>query len=128
MKVSFDFDSTLDRKDVQDFAKQLVNKGHEVWITTSRFDTKSALKKNWWWVEESNEKLYDVAESCGISKENITFTSMVNKIESLKGKGFTFHLDDDDIELEFIEESNDPCVGICVEEKNWKQNCEKLIG
>jgi restriction endonuclease Mrr len=36
-KISFDFDSTLDREDVQEFAKELVEKGHDVWITTSRF-------------------------------------------------------------------------------------------
>ena len=33
-KVSFDFDSTLDRKDVQRFAKQLIDDGYEVWIKT----------------------------------------------------------------------------------------------
>ena len=38
MKVSFDFDGTLSRKDVQEYAKSLVNSGLEVWIVTSRFD------------------------------------------------------------------------------------------
>ena len=44
MKVSFDFDGTLSRKDVQNFAKSLVNTGYDVWIVTSRFDDESAMK------------------------------------------------------------------------------------
>ena len=44
MKVSFDFDSTLSRKDVQSFAKELVDRGLEVWIVTSRFDDESAMQ------------------------------------------------------------------------------------
>jgi len=46
-KVSFDFDSTLSRKDVQDFAKKLVSEGYEVWIVTSRFDDETGMSKNW---------------------------------------------------------------------------------
>lgn len=127
MKVSFDFDSTLDRKDVQDFAKDLVNRGLEVWIVTSRFDTESALKKGWWWIEKNNQQLYDVAEKCGIKKENIKFTTMIDKIKFLEGQNFIFHLDDDEIELELIEESGDSCVGVWVEKNDWKKKCENLI-
>jgi hypothetical protein len=127
MKVSFDFDSTLDREDVQAFATDLVNRGLEVWITTSRFDNESGEKKGWWWISKQNQELYDVAEKCGIKKENIKFTTMVDKIVFLKDKNFIFHLDDDEIELELIEESDDSCVGIWVEKNDWKQKCENLI-
>ena len=51
MKVSFDFDHTLSRKDVQTFAKELVNEGHEVWIVTSRFSDEAAKEKKWHWIE-----------------------------------------------------------------------------
>lgn len=126
-KISFDFDSTLDREDVQEFAKQLVKDGHEIWITTSRFDTESSLKKGWWWIEKNNQKLYDVADECGISRDNISFTAMIDKIKFLEGKDFLFHLDDDETELEFIEESEDSCIGVCVELKDWKETCINLI-
>lgn len=126
-KISFDFDSTLDREDVQEFAKQLVKDGHEIWITTSRFDTESSLKKGWWWIEKNNQQLYEVAEECGITKENIAFTAMIDKIKFLEGKNFLFHLDDDETELEFIEESDDKCVGVWVELKTWKETCINLI-
>lgn len=126
-KISFDFDSTLDREDVQEFAKQLVNDGHEIWITTSRFDTESSLKKGWWWIEKNNQQLYDVADECGIPRDNISFTAMIDKIKFLEGNDFLFHLDDDEVELELIQESDDNCVGVWVELKDWKETCINLI-
>lgn len=126
-KISFDFDSTLDREDVQEFAKQLVKDGHEIWITTSRFDTESSLKRGWWWIKSQNEQLYEVAEECGISMDNITFTTMIDKINFLEGKDFLFHLDDDRVELELIEESEDSCIGVFVELKDWKETCINLM-
>ena len=127
MKVSFDFDSTLSRKDVQDFAKELVNNGHEVWIVTSRFDDESAMSKNWHWIKGQNQKLFDVAEECGIKRQNIHFTCMESKSIFLKDKGFVFHLDDDDIELMEILESGDSCRAIHVGHFEWKETCKNIL-
>ena len=123
MKVSFDFDSTLSRKDVQEFAKQLVNEGHEVWIVTSRFDDESALEKNWHWVRGQNKTVFDVAQFCGIKPENIKFTCMESKSIFLKDKGFAFHVDDDPIELMDILESRDKCFPVNVDHFEWKETC-----
>ena len=123
MKVSFDFDSTLSRKDVQEFAKQLVNEGHEVWIVTSRFDDESAMKKNWHWIEGQNQKVFEVAEYCGIKPEHIKFTCMQSKSIFLKDKGFVFHVDDDGIELMEILESGDQCFPVNVDHFEWKETC-----
>lgn len=127
MKVSLDFDGTLSRKDVQNYAKELVNRGLEVWIVTSRVDTESALKKGWTWIEKQNQELYDVAEKCGIKRENIKFTEHVDKIVFLKGKDFKFHLDDDEIELMLIFESDEKCVPLNVGHSDWRENCESVI-
>ncbi len=126
-KVSFDFDGTLARKDVQDFAKELVNAGHDVWIVTSRVATEPALKKGWHWIERQNQELYDVAESCGIPREKIVFTEHVDKIKYLEGKNFLFHLDDDEVELILIMESGDSCQPLNVNHFSWKENCLELI-
>ena len=127
MKVSFDFDSTLSRKDVQLFAKELVDKGLEVWIVTSRFDDESAMQKNWHWVKGQNEKVFDVAELCGINKDNIYFTNMESKSIFLKGKEFIFHLDDDEFELMDILEMGDRCHPVNVEHFEWKETCRKIL-
>jgi hypothetical protein len=127
MKVSFDFDGTLSRKDVQEFAKELVNDGYEVWIVTSRIATEPALAKGWHWIERQNQELYDVAQECGIPRERIQFTEFVDKIEFLKGKEFIFHLDDDIDELIAILESDDNCQGLNVDHFDWKNNCKSLL-
>jgi hypothetical protein len=131
MKVSFDFDGTLSRKDVQDFAKELVNDGHEVWIVTSRFSDESAKEKKWHWIEGQNQRLFDVAEECGIKKENIQFTCMEPKFLFLEGKEFVFHLDDDDIELMDILQNNrltsDECFPVHVEHFEWKETCKNIL-
>ncbi len=127
MKVSFDFDATLSRKDVQEFAKKLVNEGHEVWIVTSRFSDEAAKEKNWHWISGQNQKLFDVAEECGIKLENIHFTCMESKSIFLKDKGFIFHLDDDYIELMDILDSKDKCTPLNVEHFEWKENCENIL-
>ena len=127
MKVSFDFDHTLSRKDVQVFAKELVSEGHEVWIVTSRFSDEAAKEKKWHWIEGQNQKLFDVAEDCGIKKENIHFTCMESKSIFLKDKGFIFHLDDDDIELMDILETKDACRPIHVDHFEWKETCRNIL-
>ena len=127
MKISFDFDSTLTRPDVQEFAKQCIESGHEVWLVTSRQDTESALQRGHHWVESQNQKLFEVAEQVGIDANRIVFTSHQPKIEFLAGKEFTIHIDDDIEELLDIKISKDPCVGVNVEYFEWKEITEKLL-
>jgi hypothetical protein len=112
MKVSFDFDSTLSLPSVQKFAKELLDMGIEVWVVTSRM-------KKWYggvvggtMGEIGNDDLFEVTDKIGISRDNIHFTEMADKWEFLKDKGFLFHLDDDCIELELLEENTD-VVPIC---------------
>ena len=95
-KVSFDFDSTLDRKDVQRFAKQLIDDGYEVWIVTSRVSLEYAKANLDQWsinrVEKSNLKLFRVADNLGIKREHIHFTNAQLKVEFLEDKNYIFHL------------------------------------
>jgi hypothetical protein len=127
MKVSFDFDSTLSRKDVQSFAKDLVDSGHEVWIVTSRFDDKTILERGFIHAKNQNKILFEVADRCGIKRENIKFTNMEPKSDFLKGKGFSFHLDDDEYELMDILESGDSCKPINVGYFDWDSACKEII-
>lgn len=127
MKVSFDFDGTLSRSDVQKFAKELVEQGHDVWVVTSRHSDQSAKSKAWWWIIDQNKNLFDVSEKCGIKKEHIHFTNGEDKIIYLKDKGFVFHLDDDLHELMIIMESKDPCRPLNVDHFEWKENCLEIL-
>ena len=127
MKVSFDFDSTLDRPSVQDFAKELVNDGVEVWIVTSRCTTEYATEKGWHWVDKQNRKLFRIADNIGIKREHIMFINHVSKSEFIKGKDFIFHLDDDSDELIAILESGDSCKPSNVNHFDWERDCRLYI-
>jgi hypothetical protein len=121
-KVSFDFDSTLDREDVQEFAKHLIEDGLEVWVTTSRCSDEEAEKRRWnpnW-----NKDLWLVTERLGIPKDRVNFTAYVDKWNVLNNKGFLWHLDDDNVEIELLEENNSDCIGINVCFKDWLNECE----
>lgn len=127
LKMSFDFDSTMSRKDIQKYAKELIEEGHDVWIVTSRCATEPSLAKGWHWVEKQNQELYDVAESVGIPREKIVFTAHVDKIEYLQGKGFLFHIDDDSYELIEIVKSGDPCRVVNADHSDWLIHCKEII-
>ena len=84
MKISFDFDGTLTNEEVQDYAKSLINLGHDVWIVTKRFE------------DSDNYDLFDLAGYVGIKKENVAFTNGVWKCVYFKEhEDFELHLDDD---------------------------------
>ena len=127
MKLSFDFDNTISRKDVQEFTKRLIDDGHEVWIVTSRFDDVEGLTNNWNWIPTQNLKLFKVAQELGIPESRIKFTNMIPKIDFLLGKGFAFHLDDDESELFDILESKDECKPINVGHSDWECFCKEII-
>jgi len=127
LKMSFDFDSTLSRKDIQEYAKELITEGYDVWIVTSRCSTEQGLANGWHWIEKQNQELYDVADEVGIPREKIVFTSHVDKIEYLQGKGFLFHIDDDVDELVEIVKSGDPCRVVNAEHSDWLIHCKEII-
>ena len=118
-KVSFDFDSTLDRLDIQEFAKKLVSDGYEVWIVTTRLTNEKSPNPIW------NDDLYDVAKQCGISTNNIHFTNGGDKWSFLENKGFIFHIDDDEEEYEFIRQylDRDVIPVMSYGNKEWEKDC-----
>jgi hydroxymethylpyrimidine pyrophosphatase-like HAD family hydrolase len=132
MKVSFDFDSTLSRHEVQQFAKELVQQGHEVWIVTSRISneqSKIEYSDNYTLdrVYKSNKKLFRIADNVGIPRSNIQFMNFQMKSEFIKDKGFVFHLDDDADELMDIIATKDPCKSINADHFDWERDCREVL-
>ena len=128
IKASFDFDGTIEIPNIKSYAKYLVDCGHEIWIITSRFSNEECNKLERLRVINSNEKVFQTAIDCGISKNNIKFMNFQDKIDFIeKEGGFLFHLDDDDLEISFInDESDDDCVGVSTE-YDWLTICNNLI-
>jgi len=120
-KVSFDFDGTLEKEEVQQYAKELVNRGIEVWITTTRFqDTRRYAMKC------SNKDLYNVAKEVGIIPERIQFTNMEWKAPTLIKSGFIWHLDDNETEFEMLARGC-PHLFIHVDLPGWEQLCNIIL-
>lgn len=114
MKVSFDFDGTLEHKYVQEIALRNLKVGDEVYIVTSR------CKDNY------NEDLFKIAEQLGIKKDNIYFTNGQYKADALRGLGVELHYDDMYDEVNEINVSVNNCmavlVGFITSEMAWLLN------
>ena len=128
MKVSFDYDDTLSRVEVEEYAKRLVAEGHQVWIVTARpseehlkMTFKGGEKPDW------NREVFEAAGRIGIPNERIKFMNYTDKIEFLRGNGFTFHLDDDGYELYQIMLSGDICETIDSRMLYWRNACDNAI-
>lgn len=127
MKISVDFDNTLSRRSVQNYIKELISKGVDVWVTTARFDQENVKLHN---LRFDNSDLWEIIDKLGIDRKKVHFTNMTLKSEYLFGKDFIFHLDDDSIELLYINESinsRNDIIGINVTNENYESLCNKKL-
>ena len=122
IKVSFDFDDTLDQKEVQNVAKALIKRGREVHIVTSRLTDEQAPSRNW------NRDLWAVANSLGIIEENVHFTSHYPKYKFFKKyPDFAFHIDDEYTEIVDIDRETE-VFGILYPVRNdWRKQINFAI-
>ena len=96
MKVSFDFDDTLSKRVWERYANQLINRGIELWIVTSRYNPNNHFNK------QTSQDLFNTADRLGIDRKNIIFTNQMPKYRYLINRGFSLHLDDDIEEVNSI--------------------------
>lgn len=132
VKVSFDFDGTLSKLDIQKYASELVqNPKLEVWIVTRRYSESSEGNPDdpWWLhVGDANWKgVYSIAALVGVPKEHIHFCNMRPKADFFVKDNFLWHLDDDILEVFDISDTTDT-VGILLDRQTeWKERCNELI-
>ena len=89
--------------------------GIDVWILTSRYDE---LHKHRYSHNVTHDELYNIAHRLGIPKHNIRFTCMRDKAEYLYGTNVIWHLDDDYVELNSINQDT-KTVGISVNSNSY---------
>lgn len=88
-KVSFGYDGVLTRPDVQEFVKELINSGVEVFVTTTEYNPMlSDMDVNY-----DTSELWKIVDMLGIPCQNVIFTNMLPKSLFLAGSGCLFHLD-----------------------------------
>lgn len=115
-RVSFDFDGVLSRAPVQRFARELVDAGVEVWITTMR--SKPA----------DNSDLFQIAAALGVPVDRIIFTNLNWKSAALAGHDFVWHLDDCPDTLAEIRANGSGVVGVLYGRAGWKIACRRALG
>lgn len=116
-KVSFDFDGTLDKKHIQQFAIELINSGVDVYVNTTRF------------IKFDNSDLFEVVNSIGLSSDKVNFTNHTWKAEFFKENNleFIWHLDDNYEEFFHFRRLKSKTKVIQVNSGNWKQKCIRLL-
>lgn len=124
MKVSFDFDGTLQRADVQEYAKKLIDKGVEVWVVTTRWDENHKHK---YANNPTIDDLWEVVDKLGIPKHHVRFTNMEWKYIYLDNTSFAWHLDDNDAELHKAHSYNCTVPMVYVEKHDWEDRCESIL-
>jgi hypothetical protein len=129
MKISFDFDGTLDdefdggynivKEEIQSLAKKYIDEGSDVCIITKRFDSNNRH------LGKVNEHLlvYELAKELGITK--IYFTNREMKFSHIIKLGIEMHFENSEYEVQLINQAwkqNDhKCVTIHVENPNWRE-------
>lgn len=130
-KVSFDFDGTLQLGKVQEYAEELLKKGIDVWVVTTRYDDNNkhryALLANDEGNIDPHEDLWEVVDRLSIPRWKVRFTNWEYKWNYLQHTKFVWHLDDNPEEFVQMKANNCPVPGISVEYVNWMQECDKLL-
>ena len=126
LRVSFDFDGCLEIDTITAYAKELVERGVEVWIVTSRVHELDYLGSN------PNKDMYAIMKGIGIPKMHSVFLGQnTDKHQYFQhDEDFVWHLDDawDDVEkindktkVKAISNFGNEVVG------EWKTQCEALL-
>ena len=129
-KVSFDFDDCLDDLQVQQYCRELKERGIDVWICTAR--TPSVLNGesigdsiNYGW----NTDVFRMCAELDIPDDHVIMTDCGMKSDHLRGKGFIWHLDDMKPNIIDVTKNSD-CIGVLYQPwkpDEWKNKCELLL-
>ena len=124
MRVSFDFDSTLNTFGAEQYAKELIERGINVIVCTSRCDDETANKlyRNY---SHYNDDLKETCNRLGITE--VYFTNHADKADIIDDLNVVWHLDDDMIEISLIgEKCQTPGIDF-FSDCDWKEKCEALL-
>lgn len=124
MKVSFDFDGTLSEPVVQEYAQELIARGVEVWVVTTRWDENHKHKYP---MNATLDDLWEVVDKLNIPRWRVRFTCMQWKYTYLDGTQFVWHLDDNETEFDYARKHQCNVPMVWVEQKTWKEKCEELL-
>lgn len=125
MKISFDFDGTLDddfdgtinnqKVEIQSLAKKYINDGHDVCIITKRYESGKSIK-------DESIIVFQLAKELGINK--VYFTNREMKFPYILKLEIERHFENTQYEVDLINqvclENKHVCDVIPVEDPYWR--------
>ncbi|MGL5235218.1 MAG: HAD family hydrolase [Empedobacter falsenii] len=123
MIVTFDFDGTLTNPKVKEYFLELIDRGIDVWVVTSRYDD---LHRHRYPRNPTNEDLWSIIDSLNFPRYKVRFMNMESKANYLYHTSAIWHLDDDRVELEDISKQT-TTKAINVENYDWRTYCEEML-
>ena len=118
MKVSVDYDGTLDQEEVQDYIQDLIDLGNEVHIVTLRHEDRP----------DGNDDLYATADQLGIDRYYVHFTNGQMKIHFFqKSSDYAFHLDDCEWQLSHLQKDGSVEAVWYEKDGDWKSLCDACL-
>jgi len=128
MRISFDFDGTLDdefggilniqKEEVQNLAKKYISEGHQVCIITKRYGpemSNQGLK---------NEHLVVLKLAKELDIKEVYFTNREMKFSHILSLKIDIHFENSDYEVQLINQSclekGHKCLVVPVEDKYWR--------
>lgn len=128
MRISFDFDGTLDdefdgsinsqKDEIQEIAKRYVQEGHDVLIITKRYGPENKD------LGKTNEHLivYELAQKLGIKK--VYFTNREMKFSFIIKLNVEKHFENSEYEVSLINDTcsiyKHKCIVVPVEDPYWR--------
>jgi uncharacterized HAD superfamily protein len=98
MRISFDFDKTLEKSWIQDLAKTFIKNDDNVFVITSRSP------------KIPNIDLFNVCEKLGIKKSQIFFVDIFPKLDEIIRLQIDIHFEDDFLEFLELKKQGVNCV------------------
>lgn len=128
MRVSFDFDGTLDdefggvynpqKEEVQNIALKYVQEGHQVCIITKRYGPENPKLG----LGDEHKVVFELADKLGIKE--VYFTNREMKFSHILKMKIDRHFENSNYEIELInqacKENNHQCLVVSVEDPYWR--------
>lgn len=124
--VSIDFDGTLSKPEVQEYARELLSQGIQVRVTTTRFDDMHIHKYGDDYPNVLDD-LWEVVDDLGIPRHHVRFTNMEWKHTYLIGTNFIWHLDDNPHEMSHARYASCKVPMVQVNTNTWKNKCNRIL-
>ena len=132
-KISFDFDGCLSdnhdgslnihKETAQENLKLAASLGYDVHIVTRRFDESNYYRG----LQNEHLPVLDMAKKLGVSEQKIHFTNRAWKYETVKKLGSSLHIDDDEVDIQWIQRHSPEINTVLIGSENWQENLLKYI-